>query len=181
MLCYSFPSGFGYVDVEGDSATLLASQYRYQIVSNSSMSSSLDAAIQSSVPPSQERRKFSLVFRPGVLTPGLSYRLRLRAGLASADVDIRTGLAPFGGRLVVAYNRSLPLLALTHYVVLTTDGWSDSPSNYPFRYRFGYQSAATAAGIPAEIHWWTPLIGFNSLSCVLPLLNTSNTDNEVSD
>jgi hypothetical protein len=90
--------------------------------------------------PSSDVR--AVVFRPNVLPPGATLKLRLStvSSTSFAEVEFVVNQAPFGGKMRVS---SSPFVADVYLAEITMSGWSDDVSDLPIFFEFAVNNAGS--------------------------------------
>jgi hypothetical protein len=99
-----------------------------------------DVLLPSNIFPSSDSR--AVVFRPSVLPPGATLKLRLSTVSSSsfAEVEFSVNQAPFGGKMLVS---SSPFVVDVYLAEITMSGWSDDFSDLPIFFEFSVSNAGS--------------------------------------
>ena len=158
-----FDAGYGILSLQ-----LALTPAEINIVGHQAASSEIEPLLYtSSSMLSCSTQQFDLVFPENALLPMNTYRFRLSVidslnRTSFSEVDITTGSIPTAGSLTVHPNVGMPILTK---FLLRASSWTDSPSDFPLRYRFGFSSNGN------ETIWLTGILQNNELKCRLPLIS----------
>jgi hypothetical protein len=124
----------------------------------------------------------ALVFRPNVLPPGATLKMRLStvSALSYAEVQFTVNHAPLGGRMLVS---SAPFVADIRLAKITMSGWSDDVSDLPIFFEFTLDYASSSDIVSASSKSSTRnlfLPSVEKLAIVARISDSLGTSNQIS-